>query len=285
MRKSRRYLAIGALSAALVSLVAYAAQPSQPSKPRAPSMEKAATAAASAQPRAPGSVWEPPRRPVPFPTFPSTPTRDEVGDTDSFGRPLKWLGVTSANVYLSPDCAASGRDESECKDTGEQTWFSFPETGASITLPGNAAHSLLCHWFSPVLMIEYQNPLTEPVTASLQYVPRLRIESEVLRDPGLVDQTTGQPFNGSLMTSMSSGEHLSTVLLATESRQDVMRDTNTCIAGFLTRLQLVETYGLTEAQAAEVFRKPMTIRMEVHAGFASYVSNAQLTLGLRILGD
>lgn len=281
MRKSRRYLAIGTLSAALVSLVAYAAQPSQP---RAPAMD-AATAAASAQPRSPGAVWDPPRGPVPFPTFPSTPTRDEVGDIDSFGRPLKWLGVTSAHVYLSRDCAAMQRDEGDCKDTGEHTRFSFPETDGSITLPGNAAHSLLCHWFSPLLMVMYENSLAQPVTASLQYSPQLRIESEVLRDPGLMNPLTGQPFDGSLTTSISSAEHLSTVLLANEARLDVMRDTSTCIGGFLTRLQLVETYGLTEAQAVEVFQKPITIRMEVHNGFAAYVPEAQLTLGLRIVGD
>jgi len=281
MRKPRRYLAAGVLSAALVSLVAYAAQPS----PRDAASTKPADQVASVQSRAPASLWDPPRRPVPIPTLPPAPTREEVGDVDSFGRPLKWLGVTSGHVYLSRDCAAMQRDESDCVDTAGQTWFSFPDTGASITLPGNAAHSLLCHWFSPLLMVGYENPLAQPVTATLRYSPRLRIESEVLRDPGLVDPTTGQPFDGSLTTSLSSGEQLSTVLLAHEWRQDTMRDTSTCIGGFLTRLQLVETYGLTEAQAAEVFRKPMTIRMEIRNGFASYVPEAQLTLGLRIVGD
>ena len=282
MRKSRRYLAAGALSAVLASLVAYAAQPSLQDA----ASTKPAASVTSAQARASGSVWNPPRGPtIPLPTPPPAPTREEVGDIDSFGRPLKWLGVTSANLYLSRDCAAVQRDESDCVDTSQQTWFSFTDTGASITLPGNAAHSLLCHWFSPLLMVEYENPLAQPVTASLRYSPRLRIESEVLRDPGLVNQTTGQPFNGSLTTSLSSAEQMSTVLLANEWRLDVTRDTSTCIAGFLTRLQLVETYGLTEAQAVEVFRKPMTIRMEVQNGFAAYVPAAQLTLGLRIVGD
>ncbi len=282
MRKSRRYLAVGALSTALVSLVAYAAQPSLQ---RASSAEAVTTAAAPPQSDSPASVWVPPRVPIPFPTFPAPPTREEVGDVESFGRPLKWLGVTQANVYLSRDCAAPQHHDGNCEQTAPAyTQFSFQDVGESITLPGNAAHSLLCHWLSPMLAIDYENPGTQPVTASLSYSPKLRIESEVLLDPGLVDPNTGRPFNGSLLTPMSSSEYLSTIVLGGEQQFDLQRDTNTCIAGFLTRRQLVESYGLTEAQAAQVFRKPLKISIQVE-GQAAFVAEAQLAFGLRVVGD
>src|SRR3546814_12801690 len=43
-----------------------------------------------------------------------------------------------------------------------------------------------------MLSIGYDNPGTEPVTAGLLYSPKLRIESEVLMDPWLVDPRTNQ---------------------------------------------------------------------------------------------
>src|SRR3546814_1696913 len=43
-----------------------------------------------------------------------------------------------------------------------------------------------------MLSIGYDNPGTEPVTAGLPYSPKLRIESEVLMDPWLVDPRTKQ---------------------------------------------------------------------------------------------
>jgi len=285
MRKSRRYLAAGALSAVLASLVAYAAQPSLPG---APSTKDAA----AADSRAPGSVWVPPRVPVPLPPLPPppppapAPTHEEVGDADSFGRPLKWLGVAQADVVLTEDCSLpqfEGRNCAQTLPAPAQTTFAFQDAG-SVTLPGNAAHSLLCHWFSPMLMIGYDNPFTHPATARLRYSPKLRIQSEVLLDPALVNSMTGQPFAGSLLTPISSHEQMATTLLANEQRFETLRDSNTCIAGFLTRRQLVESYGLTPAQAKRVFARPMTISIEIE-GSASYVAEASLVFGLRIVGD
>jgi hypothetical protein len=289
MRKPRRYLAIGALSAALASLVAYAAQPSLQRVLSTPHAAAAATDRPQSRlPARPGTARPPVGNPIPFPLpVPGTPTREDVGDPDSFGRPLKWLGVTQADIHLSEDCSLPEHqyEGSHCQQTlpAQTTFFSFQDTG-SITLPGNAAHSLLCYWFSPLLALAYENPGTEPVTASLIYRPRLTIESEVLRDPSLINPRTGQPFGGSLSTAMSSNEQINATLLGSEQRYEAQRDSNVCIAGFLTRRSLVDMYGLSEAQAQEMFRKPMTIRLDV-SGQARYVPEASLTFGLRIVGD
>lgn len=289
MRKPRLYLAIGALSAALASLVAYAAQPSLQ---RALSTPRATAAVTdrpqSLSPARPDTARPPVGIPIPLPPLlPGTPAREDVGDPDSFGRPLKWLGLTQANIHLSEDCSLPEHqyEGTHCEQTSpaQTAQFNFRDT-ARITLPGNAAHSMLCYWFSPYLGLAYGNPGTEPATASLLYRPRLTVESEVLRDPALVDPTTGQPFRGSLSTAMSSNEQLTATLLGSEQRYEVKRDSNVCIAGFLTRRNLVEGYGLTETQAEQVFRKPMTIRLDV-SGSARYIPEATLTFGLRIVGD
>lgn len=289
MRKSRRYLAIGVLSASVASLVAYAAQPSLQRALSTPQAAAAVTDHPQAlSPATPNTARPPVAIPIPLPPLPpGRPTREDVGDPDSFGRPLKWLGMTQANISLSEDCSLPEHqyEGSHCEQTspGQTARFDFRDT-ARITLPGNAAHSLLCYWFSPHLGLAYENPRTEPVTASLVYRPRLRIESEVLRDPAMVDPTTGRPFDGSLSTGMSSNEQLTATLLGSEQRYETRRDSNVCIAGFLTRRNLVESYGLTETQAEHVFQKPMTIRLEV-SGSARYIPEAALTFGLRIVGD
>ena len=62
------------------------------------------------------------------------------------------------------------------------------------------------------------------------------------------------------------------------------RDSAVCIAGFINQRTLVGTFGLSEAQARQFFRKKTTIRLNV-SGFAQYVDEASLVLGLRIVGD
>ena len=47
---------------------------------------------------------------------------------------------------------------------------------------------------------------------------------------------------------------------------------------------LIETYGLTPAQADDFFASPTTIRLNV-AGNVQYVSTASLVFGLRVVGD
>jgi hypothetical protein len=56
----------------------------------------------------------------------------------------------------------------------------------------------------------------------------------------------------------------------------------TCYSGHLSRRGLIEM-GLTEAQAREVFRKPITLRFG--ASVNAYWGNAFTTPGIRVYGD
>ena len=68
-------------------------------------------------------------------------TVDDVGDVDSFGRNLKWLGITSAFINLDTACDPASTDPCQVLGPG-QTNFSFPDA-ARITLPGKSAKSLM----------------------------------------------------------------------------------------------------------------------------------------------
>lgn len=284
MHKSRRTLAVAALSIALVSLVAYAAQPGSSSSDV---MDRASPdllpnaglrrLASTAKDLAPDGMAK----------AAAAPTTEEVGDVDSFGRAVRWLGVTQGDIELAASCpVAGGEPSASCvvlDPSPATTTFSFDDI-ARIQLPKKAANSLLCYWFSPYLSIGYANPTAAPVVARLRYSPTLTIENPVLDDPSLIDAMTGLPFNGKLLSAMTSSEHFETPLSAGQSLYERMRDSTVCIAGFLSKRALVDNYGLTEPQAREFFKQPTTVRLNV-SGSAQYVDNASLIFGLRIVGD
>lgn len=212
-------------------------------------------------------------------------TDDQVGDSDSFGRTVNWLGVTSAFIDLDTSCGPTDPD-TRCQVLQPApllTSFHFNDA-ARIELPAKATHSLLCYWFSPVLMLEYDNPTAANATARLTYTPTLTVENPVLNDPALIDPTTGVAFGGQLTTSMTASEIIETPLAPGAHLTERSRDSDVCMAGFLSRRTLTETFGLTDAQADAFFKQPTMVRLNV-AGSSRFVSYAQLIFGLRIVGD
>lgn len=147
----------------------------------------------------------------------AAPTLEDVGDVDSFGRNLTWLGVTQGNVELThAGCPSPANPDASCVALNAApalTSFAFNDV-ARVVLPPKATNSLLCHWLSPVLTITYENPTAAPVVASLAYSPTLAIENEVLNAAGLIDPTTGLPFGGRLRTSMTASERFEVPLVA-----------------------------------------------------------------------
>ena len=212
-------------------------------------------------------------------------TDADVGDSDSFGRNLQWLGLSDMSVSLDSDCSGV-TPPAACQVLAPApalTSFSFTNLG-HISLPANAANSLLCYWLSPVLTVNYSNPTASAVVARLNINPTLTVENPVLSTPGLIDPTTGAPFGGSLLTGMTSSQHFQVPLPAGLSISERKRDSAVCIAGFLSRKALVETYGLSDAQAKDFFKKPTTVRLNL-SGSAQYVTSAALYFGFRIIGD
>lgn len=217
----------------------------------------------------------------------AAPSQDDVGDVDSFGRSLNWLGVSQGNVDLSPSCPPDDGDPTtNCVVLNAAPGpTSFDLDGvAHVTLPGKSANSLLCYWFSPILSIDYLNPTAVSDVGMLAYSPTLTVESEVLDDHALIDPTTGAPFDGRLVTGMTASEHFEVPLAPGQQQFERSRDSAVCIAGLLSKRALVDTYGLTDAQAKQVFKKPITISLNV-SGSVRLVDEASLMFGLRVIGD
>jgi hypothetical protein len=213
----------------------------------------------------------------------ASPSPADVGDADSFGRNVLWLGLTDGNVDLAADCTGDTFPCTVLAPPPAATSFSYTDLG-HITLPAKAAHSLLCYWFSPFLTIGYGNDGAAPVVAHLNYTPTVTIENPMLNDPSLIDPTTGLPFGGSLLTGMTSSETFETPLEPGTHVTERTRDSAVCIAGLISKSTLMTTYGFTDNQAKDFFKQQMTLRLNV-SGTAQYVDFAALYFGWRIVGD
>lgn len=221
------------------------------------------------------------------------PTDAEVGDAESFGRNVKWLGLLQAGfVSLQTDCTPIPGDPPPGPDdrcvtlnpAPATTSFDLPDIGR-IKLPARASSSLLCHWLSPIASYTLQNTtgVFQP-NAQIRLQPYIVIENPVLADPALIDPTTGLPFGGRLESSFAATYRDSMSMQPGERQSRQWSESRTCIAGFISKRNLVEGYGLTDAQARNFFRSEMTLRFGVR-GSASLVTNASVIYGLRVTGD
>jgi len=214
-------------------------------------------------------------------------------DVDSFGRNVKFDGLMQSGwVSFLDDCTPVPGDPAPAPDdrcvvlnaAPASTTFDLPDIGR-LTIPGKSAKSLLCHWLSPIAFYRFQNTtgVFQP-NATIRLTPYVIVESEVLNDPALIDPTTGLPFNGRLETGFSATYQDSQSMDAGHSATRRFSESRVCIAGFLSKRALMEGYGLTEAQANEVFKKDITLRFGVR-GNAALVSSGIVTYGLRVVGD
>lgn len=228
---------------------------------------------------------------APIPTKLAAPiydvTVDDVYDVDSFGRYVKWLGLTSAFINVQTGCPKPTTPDEYCQEmnptVGAITAFSFQDA-ARIKLPKYASNSLLCYWFSPLLRVTWRNATAAPAVGRFYYSPTLTIENPVLDDPSLIDPTTGAPFGGRLLTSMTSSERFQEALDPGTVLSEQTRDSTVCMAGFISHKALIENYGLTPAQADDFFASPTTIRLNV-SGSVQHVDTAAMVFGLRVVGD
>jgi hypothetical protein len=223
-----------------------------------------------------------------LPALAAEPTDAEVGDAASFGRGVNWLGLVSGVVDLGADCSPATPTDPprpNCVTLNPApavTSFDRPNLD-SLTLPARSARSLLCHWQTPNANVLWQNTTAASASARLSIRPYYRIESEVLADPTLINPQTGLPFGGSLELGLTAVNESQT-LAPGESMSRFYGTTRACVGGSLSRSLLVDTFGLSEEQARQVFRRPITIRLGLR-GSAQLVEGAVINIGTRYVGD
>ena len=219
-------------------------------------------------------------------TAAAAPTIEEVGDPDSFGRNVTYLGLAQTQaVVVLPDCTGSDPTLERCIVANPApTPTSFNESDlASISLPAKASKSLLCFTLTPLAQVNWQNTLVTPALARFSANALVTIENPLLDDPALIDPGTGLPFGGSITVGLSTFSDTHT-LQPNEMDNKMLFMTRACIAGVMNKRSLVENYGLTENQARDFFRKPMTVRFGSR-GTVALSESTSYFYGIRLYGD
>lgn len=214
-------------------------------------------------------------------------TPETVGDPDSFGRPVKFLGVAQTfSISLQPDCSGSDPTVERCQLLSPAPAVtSFAESDlARIELPARSAKSLLCFSLTPFVSFQFGNDtgLPQPSARFTAYA-QITVESPVLADPALLDPNTGLPFGGQLTLPLSTYRE-SRSLAAGERAYKGMTLSRNCVGGLVGKSALVGVYGLSAAQADEFFRRPITLRFGA-SGTVQLVDFADYFYGVRIYGD
>jgi hypothetical protein len=276
-----KWIALVAASAISVTSLAAAAAPAKrpaieksPDVLRAPQLRKSAVRPSAPLLLAPGVAAA------------AAPTVDEVGDADSFGRNVTYLGLAQTlPVSILDDCSDSDPTLERCIVANPApTPTTFNEAGlATMSLPGKATKSLICFALTPFLQVQWENFLATPAQARFSGSALVTIDNEVLDDPTLIDPNTGLPFGGVMTLSLSTLTDFHT-LQPGETDFKAYQMSRSCIAGLVSKRSLVESSGLTEAQATQFFKKPMTITFGARGTFA-LSSFASYFYGIRLYGD
>jgi hypothetical protein len=223
----------------------------------------------------------------------ATAVGSEVGDPNSFGRYAKYIGLmNSGSIYLTEfaeecveDPAFPFGPDDRCVVLNPQpaaTTFNFPDVGRMV-IPAKASTTIFCHWQTPIASSFLYNGTASPFTARVVYNPYYTFENVVLADPTLINPVTGLPFNGKIETTLPGIRHQLT-LQPNEQYSGRDDETRACIAGMVSKRQLMETYGLSDAKATEFFKKDTIVTMGI-SGSAQGVISSSIINNVRWLGD
>jgi len=274
---------IALVAASAISLVS---QSAGAAPPKSPTIEKSPDILPQRQLRKAASRASTPLLLAPNASAAAAPTVEDVGDPDSFGRNVTYLGMTqSLPIVVLDDCSTSDPEFERCiLANPAPAPTSFNEAGlAAINLPARASKSLLCFSLTPFVNVQWQNGLATPAQAQFFATVQIIIDNDVLDDPALIDPTTGLPFGGVLSLGLGTFADSHT-LQAGESDFKSLQMSRSCIGGFVSKRSLIEAFGLSESQATQFFKKPMTLTFGAR-GTLALTTFADYFYGLRLYGD
>jgi hypothetical protein len=153
---------------------------------------------------------------------------------------------------------------------------------ARITLPGKAATNIVYMINNHTVSFSMINSGATITQGRFSYVPTITIESEALNDPSLIDPTTGLPFNGSF-TSGGGGAYLANKTMAPGAAEFFTHAYTRANTTGLSK-SFFEALGLPDNVIKELYKKPMTIRLNIRVS-SRWVDSATMLYTARFLGN
>ncbi len=216
-------------------------------------------------------------------------TDAQVGEASSFNRNAKFFGTASSGVIIvEPDCdpviiGPLGPDDRclEVTNPAVTTSGIFNDVGR-ITLPGKQADNVIYLIANHNTSFVFLN--TDGTTASglATYIPSITVESVALNDPAAIDPATGLPMGGSY-TITGLGTKSSNKTLAPGS-VDVQTDNYSRANTTGLSRSFWSAVGLPDAVINELFKKPMTIRLNIRVNVRR-VESGLFTFSTRLLAN
>jgi hypothetical protein len=220
------------------------------------------------------------------------PTPAEVGEVESFGHNVQYMGAVSGFITLSPACTPAPTPVPPATANDDQcfTLAAAPATTAfdaedilRIKLPKKATRTIIYPALNFFINYQLQNStgVFQP-QGLFSYTASLTIESDVLLNPSIIDPSTGLPANGKLVGQFSyvfRDDRSMDVNARQRQRETLVRVGN---AG-INKAALI-AQGLSESVVDDLFKKEMTIRMSV-TGSTKLLTDATITCNMRLFGD
>lgn len=213
-------------------------------------------------------------------------TRENVGDPESFGCPMRWAGLGQTNSIRITNAECIPDEFTRCLPASDDGSFgSFDELDvATLVLPPNTAKSLMCHSLTPLNFMQYANNSGTPADSVFFFTPYVTLENAALDDPALINNRTGLPFNGSVDSGFAASTFRQRTMDAGENELDFQSYTRQCIAGFMSYNLLSSSFELSDEVIEDFFANETTIRIHIR-GSHNLVSDGSIRMGYRIYTD
>lgn len=221
-------------------------------------------------------------------------TAAEVGEPDSFGKNVKFLGTASTGVvfvYRSCDPAIllaelelvlGADDRCLAQPFGAGTVSAtFTDLGR-ITIPGRSVDNVVYFVLNNTASSETENTFANGIPVFSSYIPRLTIESAALNDPAALDPNTGQPLNGVLTVSAFGTKIFNKTVPAGDFEFFYDSYSSAATRGFARGY--FADLGLPPTVINNLYRQPMTIRLGMRVATRN-VSFGQYFYAMRLTGN
>lgn len=216
----------------------------------------------------------------------------DVGEPDSFGKNVKFLGTARTGVvyvYLSCDPAVLLADLNLTLGPDDRCLAHTVGTGSvsgtfndlgRITIPGRSADNTIYFIINRTIDNEFQNAFSNEIPTFFAFSPRLTIESTALNDPAAVDPTTGNPLNGVLTVSAFGTKIFNNSLHPGAFETSYDQSSAAASTGFARTY--FEALGLPTHVINQLYRRPMTIKLGMRVSvrgvyFGQYLYSMRFT--------
>ena len=219
------------------------------------------------------------------------PTAADVGDAETFGHSVLYMGAVSGFQSLEPigTCppppSPSPNGDTFCDEvTPGPTLTTFSHDNiCRINLPKKATRNVIYPALNIFLNYQLENSATADSPGLLRFTAGITIVSDALNGPDCIQPGTTTPCGGK-MTLLFNYNYRDDRNLHPNDRQRLQETLVRVGNTGLTRQQFHESFGLTNASVDALFAGPMTVQLDIN-GSARNLTNASITCNMRLFGD